>query len=76
MAGLDSSGAMADFVSRYDLAGFPHAIDPDGGIWAGFGNITRSAFVFVNDDGTVEQTAYGALDEDGLRARIDALLAR
>ena len=76
MAGLDGQDAMADFVDRHGLDGFPHAIDPDGSIWLRFGSITRSAFVFVDDDGTFETTSYGVLGEDTLEDRIDELLSR
>lgn len=76
MAGLDELGASRDFVDRHGLGAFPHAHDPDGSIWQGFGTITRSAFVFVNDDGTLERTEYGILGADGLQAEVDALLAR
>lgn len=75
MAGLDDLGPVSDFVERFELGGFPHAYDEDGAIWQRFGTISRSAFVFVDDDGTIEQTAYGEYgDEDKLNAKIDELL--
>lgn len=75
MAGLDDIGPMRDFVERNGLDGFPHAYDPDGGIWQGFGTITRSAFVFVNDDGTIDRTGFGVFGADALNDKIDELLA-
>lgn len=75
MAGLDGLGPMEDFVERFGLDGFAHAYDEDGSVWARFGTIQRSAFVFVDDDGTFEATEYGGLDEEDLEERIDALLA-
>lgn len=76
MAGLDAQSGYADFVDRHGLDAFPHAVDPDGTLWQSFGSITRSAFIFVNDDGTTERTEYGAFDEDDLNQRIDELVAR
>lgn len=75
MAGLDDPDKMRDFVERYGLEAFPHAIDPDGAIWQRFGSITRSAFVFVDADGTTTATDYGVLGEAELEARIDDLVA-
>ena len=75
MAGLDDEGPMEDFIDRFGLGAFPHAYDADGSIWAGFGTIGRSAFVFVNDDGTTLSTSYGAYDADDVNAEIDRLLA-
>ena len=75
MAGLDDAGSMADFVERHGLDGFPHAYDPDGSIWQRFGTISRSAFVFVDDDGSISKTEYGSVDAAELEERIDELLA-
>lgn len=76
MAGLDDLGPVQDFVERHELDGFPHAFDEDGSLWSRFGTIGRSAFVFVDDDGSFEATAYGEYgDADRLNAKIDELLA-
>ena len=76
MAGLDDLGPVEDFVARHGLDGFPHAYDPDGRLWSRFGTIGRSAFVFVDDDGSLEATAYGEYgDARKLHAKIDELLA-
>ncbi len=76
MAGLDDQDAVRDFIARHGLDGFPHLYDPDGSIWQGFGTITRSAFIFVNDDGTMERTSFGVLGEAAIDRRIDDLIAR
>jgi len=76
MAGLDELGPIEDFVDRFGVDGFPHAYDADGSLWARFGTISRSAFVFVDDDGSVEVTSYGEYgDEAKLDAKVDELLA-
>lgn len=76
MAGLDDLGPVAGFVDRYGLDAFPHAYDEDGSIWARFGTIGRSVFVFVDDDGTIESTGYGEYgDADKLDAKITELLS-
>lgn len=76
MAGLDDAGPARAFIERYGLEAFPHAHDADGSLWARFGTIGRSAFIFIDDDGTMEATAYGEYgDADKLSAKIDELLA-
>lgn len=76
MAGLDDRGPMVDFIERNDLDGFPHVYDEDGSVWQRFGTITRSAFIYVNDDGSLDKTAYGVYDVDEINRRIDELLTR
>lgn len=63
------------WVSQYGVDAFPHIHDADGAIQARFGGASRSTFYFVNDDGTVESTTYGSVDESGLRARVEQLIA-
>ncbi len=75
MAGLDDRGPMVDFVEDHGLRDFIHVYDDDGSIWQRFGTITRSAFVFVDDDGSIETTGYGVYGVDEINERIDALLA-
>jgi hypothetical protein len=76
MAGLDDLGPVEDFVERYGLDGFAHAYDADGTLWRRFGTIGRSAFVFVDGDGSLEATSYGEYgDVEKLDAKIDELLA-
>jgi hypothetical protein len=75
MAGLDDVGASRAFIERYGLEAFPHAHDADGSLWARFGTIGRSAFVFLSRDGDMEPTGFGEYgDADKLSAKIDELL--
>ena len=72
MAGRDSVGAMAGFVTRHGLDGIPHLVDGDGSLWARFEVLAQPAWVFVDDGGTVRRV-QGSLDEDGLRSELRAL---
>ena len=72
VAGRDSIDAMADFVARHGLDGVPHLVDADGSLWARFEVVAQPAWVFVDDDGTARRV-QGSLDEDGLRAELQAL---
>ena len=74
VAGRDSSDAMADFVARHGLEGIDHLVDGDGSLWARFEVLAQPAWVFVDDDGTTRRV-QGSLDEDGLRAELQALAA-
>lgn len=74
MSGRDDVGPMADFVEQFGLGSFPHAADADGSIWRSFGVTTQPAWAFVDDDGSFE-VLVGALGADGLRSRIESLLA-
>ena len=72
VAGRDSLDAMADFVSRHRLEGIDHLVDEDGSLWSRFEVLVQPAWVFVDDDGTTRRV-QGSLDEDGLRAELQAL---
>lgn len=74
MSGRDDVAPMIDFVEQFELEGFPHAVDADGAIWGGFGVITQPAWAFVDDDGSVE-VLLGGLGAEGLRSRVEGLLA-
>ncbi len=74
VAGRDDSGPIADFIQTFDVGSFPHVIDSDGSIWAGFNINTQPSFVFINSDGSVE-THVGALGVEGLSERLEGLLA-
>jgi hypothetical protein len=59
---------MQEFIDRTGTGGFTHLIDEDGSLWEQFGADIRSSFLFVDDDGSVQRTGYGEMDEDRLRA--------
>ena len=75
MTGQADLPEMTDFVDRHDLGGIPHVVDPDGSVWLRFGTITRSAFIFLDDDGTASRTEYGVLSTEEINDRIDELVA-
>ena len=74
VAGRDDVETFQEWVSSRDVEGFDHVMDPDGDIWREFGITSQPAFVFVNDDGTVE-TRRGALGLEGLTERVNDLIA-
>lgn len=74
VAGKDTDEAMLAFVERHGLQAMGHVVDDDGSVWARYGVGYQPAWVFIDDDGTVDVYA-GALGGDRLRERIEALLA-
>lgn len=72
VAGRDDLEAINDFIATLDVSGFPHIVDETGEVWAGYGITTQPAFVFINDDGSME-THVGALGVEGLTERLTAL---
>lgn len=65
---------MADFIDETGVTEFDHLIDREGAIWSALNVFDQPAFAFVNDDGTVEVNV-GALGEEELTARLEALIA-
>lgn len=68
-------GAMRSFVERHGLGFAPHAVDPDGDLWARLGVRAQPTWIFVDGGGTAT-TEFGDLEGGALRARLDDLLAR
>jgi hypothetical protein len=62
---------MQDFEDRHGVT-FPSLRDDDGSLFASFGVSYQPAWVFVASDGGAE-LVLGALDEDELAGRLDAL---
>jgi hypothetical protein len=73
MAGLDSTGAMQEFVDAFDLP-FPNAVDEDGSLWAHFGVPYQPAGVFVDDSG-LHEVIQGAMSEEDLARTLEELMA-
>jgi len=65
---------MADFVTETGTGGITHIADLNGFIWNAYGVYSQPAFVFIDDDGTVE-VFVGSLSSDGLVEKIDNLIA-
>lgn len=63
------------FVATYGLEAMPHAIDPDGSLWARYGIGYQPAWVFINQDGQVRVNP-GGLYGDGIAAAVEELIAR
>lgn len=74
VAGRDSADTFQEWITSREVGGFEHIADPDIEVWREFGITTQPAFVFINDDGTVERRP-GAMGLDGLTARINELIA-
>jgi hypothetical protein len=74
--GADASvEEMESFVADTGTDGFPQVIDDDGSLWLQFGAQIRSSFLFVDEDGATSRTDYGELDEAGLTAAVEDLIA-
>lgn len=71
--GRDDRGPMRDFVARHGLEHVPQAVDEDGSLWAKYGVAYQPAWVFIDDDGSVE-VRPGALSRDDLEAALDRLV--
>ena len=74
VSGRDEIEAMQAFVADLGVDAFPHIADLELAIWDRYDVRSQPAFVFINDDGSVE-TVIGAMGESGLMDKIDALLA-
>lgn len=73
VAGRDELAAIQGFIDQRGVAGFPHIVDETGDVWSSFDVRSQPAYVFVDDDGTLENT--GSLSEASLVERVEALIA-
>ena len=64
----------APFINSTGTDGFTQLVDESGELWERFGTSGRSTFMFINDDGQFDLTAYGVVDESELRAQAQALI--
>ena len=68
--GLSDADSHREFVESTGTGAFQHVDDQSQELWNRFGVTRQRTYVYINDDGTFEQAAYGTLFED-----IEALLA-
>ena len=61
---LSNDEAIAKFVAERGVSGFEHIPDVDGVLWDRFDVSEHRTYILINDDGSVEKTGYGSLDED------------
>ena len=66
---------MAEFVGRHALEHVPNAADVDGAIWQRFGVTGQPAWVFIDGETGEAERVYGAIGEQGLAERLEALAA-
>lgn len=72
MAGRDELAAIEQFVDLYGVDAFPHIADLDLEIWMRYDVASQPAFVFIDDDGSVE-TVIGAMGHSRLSSKLDDL---
>ncbi len=72
MAGHDTDEAHQAFVDEHGLGEMLHVVDEDGSLWSQYGVSYQPAWVFIDEDGTVELVAGGLYDD--LDARLQALV--
>ncbi len=65
---------MREFVADSGTGGFDHIVDTSGALWARFGVVTPTAYVFVDRFGAV-RTVQGGLGADELRRAMAELAA-
>lgn len=73
VAGRGEVDEMVGFVDDTGTGGLRHLVDGDGSIWTSFEVVSQPAFAFVGAGGEIEVVS-GALGEDGLTERMEALL--
>jgi thiol-disulfide isomerase/thioredoxin len=71
VAGLDTAGAMPDFVRMAKVDSMTHVSDEAGDVWKRFGVIEQSFFVFLDASGV--ETYRGKLSAADIPARVAAL---
>ena len=74
LSGRDDVSAAQEFVDGLGVGGFEHLYDESGEVWERFGIVSQPAWIFINDDGSVD-SQIGALGEGGIRDAIADLEA-
>lgn len=75
VAGRGEVPEMQAFVDATGTEGIQHLVDEDGSIWRGYGVTSQPAFAFIDASGEVVDVQVGALGEDALIERAEALSA-
>ena len=73
VAGRDDADTFQDWITSREVDGFEHIADPDIEVWREYRITSQPAFVFINDDGTVE-SRVGAMGLESLTARVTELI--
>ena len=74
VAGRDEMFAVTNFVEERGVSAFQHVFDDRLDVWRAFGVTSQPAWVFIDAEGNAE-TLIAGLGEDGLRERVEALIA-
>lgn len=75
MAGRDTPASLRRFVERHGLGFVPHAVDPDGALWAQLGVRYQPTWIFVSGRTGQAALEFGDFEPDRLAERFDTLLA-
>lgn len=73
--GQDSQDPMREFVKEFRWpSSMVHAVDTNGELWQHFKVRFRGAWIFVDENGTVQFQSPTHLPEKDVRANLDRLL--
>ena len=70
MPGLADPSGFPELIESTGTSNIPHISDESQELWNRFGVSRQRTYVYIDDDGTFEQAAYGSLASD-----VEALLA-
>ena len=74
VAGQATRSESEGFIDRFSVDGFPQVFDESGDFRDLLGGVSRSTFLFINDDGTTTLTQYGQVDVESLRTFTQQLI--
>jgi len=74
VAGQGTRSESEGFIDRFSIDGFPQVFDESGDFRDLLGGVSRSTFLFINDDGTASLTQYGQMDAGSLRTFTQQLI--
>ena len=73
VAGQDIEDEMAGFVREHGVEDIDHIADVGGQLWSAFGVTAQPTFIFINDNGDINQRV--GLTADALATEVAALTA-